>query len=131
MIPNTTMKISGGTISADGIRRTFDMKRSMVIAAEGAVKIELIADLGFGMPVPLSLTATFSLQEPVKDEVAPAEDAPAATPQAAQPAKGLLARVGACLQQTAARISTHLPQVNVARMRLQCTALMAALRGMI
>jgi hypothetical protein len=66
------MQVQGGKVSAQEISREWSLERGVVTRAEGDVKIQLIADIGFGMPVPIDVTANFKLCPPE-----PADDEPA------------------------------------------------------
>jgi hypothetical protein len=67
------MQVQGGKVSAQDIARDWDLARSLVTNAKGGVKIELIADIGFGMPVPINVTANFEMCPPQAEETKPAE----------------------------------------------------------
>lgn len=55
------MQVTGGKVSATDIQREWDTARSQVTGAKGAVTIELVADIGFGLPTPIAVTANFEL----------------------------------------------------------------------
>jgi hypothetical protein len=62
-----TVKVQSGKIAADKIERELDRERSLVTRSKGGIKIEMAADMGFGLPMPLVLLADFEVK-PVEAE---------------------------------------------------------------
>ena len=64
LMPNSKIKIKSGKVVADKIERRFDQTRSLVTWAKGSLKVDLVADMGLGLPVPLGMTMEFLLEPP-------------------------------------------------------------------
>jgi hypothetical protein len=75
LMPGGKIKIKSGKVVAERIERSFDPTRSLVTSAKGALKVDLVADMGLGIPMPLGMTAEFLLEPP--KPAAPAQTAPA------------------------------------------------------
>jgi hypothetical protein len=64
IMPGGKIKVKSGKVVAEKIERSFDLTRSLVTTAKGALKVSLVADMGLGIPVPLGMTAEFSMEPP-------------------------------------------------------------------
>ena len=51
------MKVQSGRVVADQVVREYDMSRSVVRRAKGDLRLELTADMGFGVPTELAAIA--------------------------------------------------------------------------
>ncbi len=72
------IKVQSGKFTATRIEREFDMTRSVVVRAKGSFKIEMLADIGMGVPTPLAALAEFDLRPPQAATTATPTPAPAA-----------------------------------------------------
>ncbi len=85
-----TMKVESGKFQADKVVREFDIQTSFVSKAKGGFKIDLTADMGFGVPTPIAAIGEFELlpiPKPEEGEAAPqaTDEAPAEPAQDTQP----------------------------------------------
>lgn len=75
LMPGGKIKIKSGKVVAEKIQRTFDRTRSLVMWAKGSLKVDLVADMGLGMPMPVGMTVEFLLEppKPATDQTARAQ----------------------------------------------------------
>ena len=79
------IKVESGKFTAEKTQREFDMDRSLIVRAKGSFKVELVADMGFGAPVPIAAIAEFDLRPAEGPAPAPAEEPAPAEQPAPQP----------------------------------------------